>query len=110
MAVTEVTDDSFDDEVLSADKPVIVDFWAEWCTPCKQVAPHFEELAVELGEKVKVVKLNIDDSPMTPGRYGVRGMPTFMIFQDGKVTATHLGAMSKSRILEWLQESAPGVA
>ena len=109
-AVSAVSDDSFDSDVLAADKPVIVDFWAEWCGPCKQVSSHFEALAEELGDKVRVVKINIDDNPLTAGRFGVRGLPTFMIFQDGKVTATHLGAMSKSRMVEWLMESAPSVA
>jgi thioredoxin 1 len=109
MAVATISDDSFDSEVLAADKPVIVDFWAEWCGPCKQVSAHFEALADELAGQVKVVKLNIDDNPMTAGRFGVRGLPTFMIFQDGKVTATHLGAMSKSRMVEWLKESTPSV-
>ena len=110
MSVATISDDSSDSEVLASDKPVIVDFWAEWCGPCKQVSAHFEALADELGDKVKVVKLNIDDNPLTSGRFGVRGLPTFMIFQDGKVTATHLGAMSKSRMVEWLKESAPTVA
>ena len=110
MPVAIISDDSFDSEVLASEKPVIVDFWAEWCGPCKQVSAHFEALADELGDKVKVVKLNIDDNPLTSGRFGVRGLPTFMIFQDGKVTATHLGAMSKTRMVEWLKESAPSVA
>jgi len=109
-AVSAVSDDSFDSDVLAADKPVIVDFWAEWCGPCKQVSSHFEALAEELGDKVRVVKINIDDNPLTAGRFGVRGLPTFMIFQDGKVTATHLGAMIKSRMVEWFKESAPSVA
>ena len=110
MPVATISDDSFDSEVLAANKPVIVDFWAEWCGPCKQVSAHFEALADELGDKVKFVKLNIDDNPLTSGRFGVRGLPTFMIFQDGKVTATHLGAMSKSRMVQWLKESTPSVA
>ncbi len=110
MTVSAISDDSFDSEVLASDRPVIVDFWAEWCGPCKQVSAHFEALADELGDKVKVVKLNIDDNPMTAGRFGVRGLPTFMIFEKGNVTATHLGAMSKSRMVEWLKESAPSVA
>ncbi|MFT3722059.1 MAG: thioredoxin [Hyphomonadaceae bacterium] len=101
--VSNISDDSFDAEVLASDKPVVVDFWAEWCGPCKQVSAHFEALAEELGDKVKVVKLNIDDNPMTAGRFGVRGLPTFMIFEKGNVTATHLGAMSKSRMVEWLK-------
>ena len=109
MSVATISDDSFDSEVLAADKPVIVDFWAEWCGPCKQVSAHFEALADELGEKVKVVKLNIDDNPMTAGRFGVRGLPTFMVFQGGQVTATHLGAMNKARMIEWLKQSAPSV-
>lgn len=110
MAVTSVTDDTFDTEVLASETPVIVDFWAEWCGPCKQVSAHFEALADEMGDRVKVVKVNIDDNPMMAGKLGVRGLPTFMVFQDGKVTATHLGAMSKSRLVEWLKESAPTVA
>ncbi len=110
MSVTAVTDDSFDAEVLGAEKPVIVDFWAEWCGPCKQVSAHFEALADELGDKVKVVKINIDDNPGSAGRFGVRGLPTFMIFQDGKVSATHLGAMNKTRMAEWLKESAPSIS
>ena len=110
MAVKTVSDDSFDTDVLASATPVIVDFWAEWCGPCKQVSAHFEALADELGDKVRVVKMNIDDNPMTAGRFGVRGLPTFMICQDCKVTATHLGAMSKSRMVEWLKESAPTIA
>ncbi|MDZ4762886.1 MAG: thioredoxin [Alphaproteobacteria bacterium] len=110
MAVKSVTDESFDGDVLGASKPVIVDFWAEWCGPCKQVSAHLESLAEDLGETVSVFKINIDDNPMTAGRFGVRGLPTFMIFQDGKVTATHLGAMSKTRMAEWLRESAPKLA
>jgi thioredoxin 1 len=110
MAVASITDDTFDAEVLASKVPVVVDFWAEWCGPCKQVAPTFEALAEELGEKIKVVKLNIDDHPLSAGRFGVRGLPTFMIFQNGNVTATHLGAMNKTRLIEWLKESAPGIA
>ena len=85
MAVASITDDSFDAEVLASDKPVLVDFWADWCGPCKQVAPTFEALAEEMGDKVKVVKLNIDDHPLSAGRFGVRGLPTFMIFEGGQV-------------------------
>ena len=109
MAVASITDDSFDAEVLASDKPVVVDFWADWCGPCKQVAPTFEALAEELGDKVKIVKLNIDDHPLSAQRFGVRGLPTFMVFQGGQVTATHLGAMNKARMIEWLKQSAPSV-
>tara|TARA_R100001086_G_scaffold240629_5_gene166911 strand:- start:19 stop:339 length:321 start_codon:yes stop_codon:yes gene_type:complete len=104
MSVTETTDDNFDTDVLQSSKPVVVDFWAEWCGPCKQIAPHLEELASEKDD-LKVVKVNVDDNVMTASRFGVRGMPTLMIFKDGKVAATHLGAMSKSRIAEWVAEN-----
>ena len=104
MSVTETTDDNFDTDVLQSSKPVVVDFWAEWCGPCKQIAPHLEELASEK-DYLKVVKVNVDDNVMTASRFGVRGMPTLMIFKDGKVAATHLGAMSKSRIAEWVAEN-----
>ena len=106
MATVKVTDDSFDADVLKAQGPVLVDFWAEWCGPCKQIGPALEEIAAELGGKVSVAKLNIDENPMTPGRYGVRGIPTLMLFRDGKVAATKIGAMPKSKIVEWLNESA----
>ena len=110
MALAEVTDDTFDAEVLGATGPVVVDLWAEWCGSCKQMMPAFEQLAGELEGKAKLVKFNADENPMTPGKFGVRGLPTFMIFENGNVTATHLGAMSKSRMVEWLKESAPSVA
>lgn len=99
----QVTDDSFTSEVLKAEKPVLVDFWAEWCGPCKQIAPSLEALADELGEKMTVAKLNIDENPMTPSKYGVRGIPTLMLFKDGQVAATRIGAMPKSKLLEWVQ-------
>ena len=104
-ATVTVTDDSFEKDVLQAERPVLVDFWAEWCGPCKQIAPALEQIAAELSGAVTVAKLNIEDSPMTPGRYGVRGIPTLMVFKDGKVAATKVGAMPKSKIVEWLNES-----
>ena len=105
MATNKVSDDSFEADVLKSDRPVLVDFWAEWCGPCKQIGPALEEISAEMGDRVQVVTLNIDDNPMTPGRYGVRGIPTLMVFKDGKVASTKVGAMPKSKIVEWLNES-----
>jgi thioredoxin 1 len=105
MASTKITDDSFETDVLKSSTPVLVDFWAEWCGPCKQIGPALEEISAEMGDRVTVAKINIDDNPMTPGRYGVRGIPTLMVFKDGKVFSTKVGAMPKSKIVEWLNEA-----
>ncbi len=105
MTATSVTDDDFNALIADSDVPVVVDFWAEWCGPCKQMAPHLDAVAGDLDGKVKVAKINVDDNPMTAGQYGVRGLPTLMLFKDGKVAATHLGAMSKQRIAEWIKDS-----
>ncbi|MES1198840.1 MAG: thioredoxin [Pseudomonadota bacterium] len=105
MSSSKTSDDTFENDVLKASGPVVVDFWAEWCGPCKQIGPALEEISTEMGDRVSVVKLNIDENPMTPGRYGVRGIPTLMVFKDGKVAATKVGAMPKSKIVEWLNES-----
>ena len=105
MSTVAVTDDSFERDVLQADQPVLVDFWAEWCGPCKQIAPALEQIAGELAGQVTIAKLNIEDSPMTPGRYGVRGIPTMMLFKGGQMASMKVGAMPKQKILEWLSEA-----
>ena len=105
MSTVKVTDESFEKDVLQASKPVLVDFWAEWCGPCKQIAPALEQIADELGAQVTVAKLNIEESPTTPSRYGVRGIPTMMLFKGGQMASMKVGAMPKQKILEWLAEA-----
>ena len=104
MALAETSDDRFEADVLKASGPVVVDFWAEWCTSCKAMMPHLEAAANELGGAVKVVKLNIEDSPMTAGKFGIRGVPTMMLFKDGKLADTKVGDLSRSKIDEWLEK------
>ncbi|MBT3306083.1 MAG: thioredoxin TrxA [Alphaproteobacteria bacterium] len=99
-----VSDDSFDDDVLKSESPVLVDFWAEWCGPCKQIAPALEEISGEMGDRLTVAKLNIDENPSSPSKYGVRGIPTLILFKGGEVAATKVGALPKSKIQEWLNE------
>jgi thioredoxin 1 len=105
MTTLPVSDESFEQDVLNSSTPVVVDFWAAWCGPCKMIAPSLEEIATEMGEKVKIAKINIDENPMTPTKYGVRGIPTLMIFKDGKVVSTQVGAMAKNRIDGWIKDS-----
>ena len=101
----QVTDDSFDADVLTADGPVLVDFWAEWCGPCKQIAPALEEIATKMEGQVTVAKVNIDDNPMTPSKYGVRSIPTLMLFKNGEVAATKIGAVATTQLVDWVNEN-----
>ena len=110
MSTVKVTDESFERDVLQSDKPVLVDFWAEWCGPCKQIAPALEQISEELGGNVTIVKLNIEESPTTPSRYGVRGIPTMMLFKGGQMASMKVGAMPKQKILEWLSEAGVSAA
>ncbi len=105
MTIRHVTDDSFEQDVLKASGPVVVDFWAEWCGPCKQIAPALEDLADEYADRIQVVKVNIDENPAIPSRYGVRGIPTIMMFKAGEVAAVKVGALPKSRLFEWVDRS-----
>ena len=105
MSTVKVTDESFEKDVLQATGPVLVDFWAEWCGPCKQIAPALEQISDALGNQIIVAKLNIEESPTTPSRYGVRGIPTMMLFKDGQMASMKVGAMPKAKILEWLNEA-----
>jgi thioredoxin 1 len=105
MATMAVSDDSFETDFLNSGTPVVVDFWAEWCGPCKQIGPALEEIAGDMGDKVKIAKINIDENPGAPSKYGVRGIPTLMLFKDGKVAATKVGAAPKSAIASWIEES-----
>jgi thioredoxin 1 len=100
-----ISDDSFDAEVIASTEPVLVDYWAEWCGPCKMVAPVLEELAATYSGRLKVAKLNIDENSGTPPKYGIRGIPTLMIFKNGEVAATKVGALSKSQLITFIDEN-----
>lgn len=102
MASVNVSDADFENEVLKSDEPVMVDFWAEWCGPCKALSPIVDEVANEVSGKVKVVKINIDENPNAPTKYGVRGIPTLMVFKGGELVDTKVGGMSKTQLNEWL--------
>ena len=103
--IVHVTDDTFESEVLQSSQPVLIDYWAEWCGPCKMIAPVLDDIAAEYAGKLKVAKLNIDDNPNTPPRYGIRGIPTLMLFKGGEVEATKVGAVSKSQLTAFIDSN-----
>jgi thioredoxin 1 len=105
VSTQKVSDASFDLDVLKSGTPVVVDFWAEWCGPCKMIAPALEEIAAALGTKVKIVKINVDENPQTPSKYGVRGIPTLMVFKGGAVASTKVGAAPKGQLQSWIEQS-----
>lgn len=103
--IVHVTDDTFESEVLKAEQPVLVDYWAEWCGPCRMIGPILDDLAVEYRDRVKICKLNVDENQNTPPKYGIRGIPTLMLFRNGNVEATKVGAQSKSQLAAFLDSN-----
>jgi thioredoxin 1 len=104
-AIVHVTDESFEEDVLKSELPVLVDYWAEWCGPCKMIAPILDEVSADYRRKLKFTKLNIDENPLTPPKFGIRGIPTLMIFKDGNVAATKVGALSKSQLTAFIDST-----
>ena len=105
MPTKKVTDESFETDVVKASIPTVVDFWAEWCGPCKQIGPVLEEISEEMKDKVVIAKHNIDEEPNSPTKYGIRGIPTMLLFKDGQLKATKVGATTKSNIVSWIKEN-----
>ncbi|MFS8035683.1 thioredoxin [Xanthobacter sp. AM11] len=102
MAVEKVSDQNFEQDVINSSAPVIVDFWAEWCGPCRMVAPILEEVSGEMGEKVRIVKLNVDENPQTASKYGIMSIPTLLLFKDGKIASRQVGAAPKAKLVQWI--------
>ena len=105
MATKAITDESFDSEVIKSNKPTVVDFWAEWCGPCKQIGPVLEEISDEMKDQIVIAKHNIDQEPNTPTKYGIKGIPTMLLFKGGELKATKVGATTKSNIISWIKEN-----
>ena len=105
MATKAITDESFDNDVIKSNKPTVVDFWAEWCGPCKQIGPVLEEISDEMKDKVVIAKHNIDQEPNTPTKYGIKGIPTMLLFKGGELKATKVGATTKSNIVSWIKQN-----
>ena len=105
MSTSKVTDASFEADVLKSSEPVVVDFWAEWCGPCKMIGPSLEEIATEMKGKVKIVKLNVDENPGVAGKLGIRSIPTLMLFKDGKLSAQKVGAAPKGELVKWINSA-----
>ena len=105
MATKAITDKSFDNDVIKSNKPTVVDFWAEWCGPCKQIGPVLEEISDEMKDQVVIAKHNIDQEPNTPTKYGIKGIPTMLLFKGGELKATKVGATTKSNIVSWIKQN-----
>ena len=105
MATFNVTDETFDEKVIKSSVPVVIDFWAEWCGPCKQIGPALEELSEEYGEKIKIAKINVDEKPNSPSKLGVRGIPALFIFKNGEMISSKIGAAPKTELKNWIDES-----
>jgi|TARA_Y200000002_G_scaffold379362_1_gene388469 thioredoxin 1 len=105
MATKPITDESFDNDVIKSDKPIVVDFWAEWCGPCKQIGPVLEEISNEMKDQIIIAKHNIDQEPNMPTKYGIKGIPTMLLFKNGELKSTKVGATTKSNIVSWIKEN-----
>tara|TARA_B100001029_G_scaffold112072_1_gene92514 strand:- start:521 stop:847 length:327 start_codon:yes stop_codon:yes gene_type:complete len=103
--IIKLTDSEFENQVIKSEKPILVDYWAEWCGPCKMIAPILEEVSTEMSDKIIIGKLNVDENSQTPPKYGIRGIPTLMIFKDGNAVGTHVGALSKSDLIQFIESN-----